>query len=186
MILHVDAGGRTRAVEVRRDNGRFIVALDGREHAVDVHEISGNWSLIVAKPSQEGLGGADSRHEPAGPMRSYEVSFAKGPGGAMMVHVNGQPVHVRIAPPNSQWGARGRVATPDASGPQRVAAPMPGKIVKVLVKPGDRVAARQGLVVVEAMKMENELRAPGPGIVSEVLVTEGSSVDAGAILVVVE
>jgi biotin carboxyl carrier protein len=63
---------------------------------------------------------------------------------------------------------------------------MPGKIVKVLVKPGDDVAARQGLVVVEAMKMENELRSPKDGRVSEVLVTEGVLVEAGRVLVVVE
>jgi biotin carboxyl carrier protein len=63
---------------------------------------------------------------------------------------------------------------------------MPGKVVKVLVKPGDEVKARQGLVVVEAMKMENELRSPKDGRVAEVLVAEGASVEAGRLLVVVE
>ena len=63
---------------------------------------------------------------------------------------------------------------------------MPGKVVKVLVSPGDEVKARQGLVVVEAMKMENELRSPKDGRVREVAVTEGMSVVAGRLLVVVE
>ena len=63
---------------------------------------------------------------------------------------------------------------------------MPGRIVKVLVKPGDVVAARQGVVIVEAMKMENELRAPRPGTVAEVRVTEGISVEANSVLVVLE
>jgi biotin carboxyl carrier protein len=63
---------------------------------------------------------------------------------------------------------------------------MPGKVVRVLVAPGDEVASRQGLVVVEAMKMENELRAGRAGRVSEVLVVEGTSVEAGALLVVLE
>ena len=63
---------------------------------------------------------------------------------------------------------------------------MPGKVVKVLVRAGDEVKARQGLVVVEAMKMENELRSPKDGRVSEVLVAEGASVEAGRPLVVVE
>jgi biotin carboxyl carrier protein len=63
---------------------------------------------------------------------------------------------------------------------------MPGKVVKVLVQPGNQVAARQGIVIVEAMKMENELRAPRAGTVSEVKVLEGSSVEAGAILVIIE
>jgi biotin carboxyl carrier protein len=63
---------------------------------------------------------------------------------------------------------------------------MPGKIVKVLVQPGDVVGARQGLVVVEAMKMENELRSQRPGTVADVRVKEGMSVEAGTVLVVVE
>jgi biotin carboxyl carrier protein len=63
---------------------------------------------------------------------------------------------------------------------------MPGKIVKVLVKAGDSVQQRQGLVVVEAMKMENELRSPKVGTVSEVRVEEGTLVEAGTILVIVE
>ena len=63
---------------------------------------------------------------------------------------------------------------------------MPGKVIRVLVKPGDVVKPRQVLVVVEAMKMENELRALRAGTVSAVLVSEGQSVDAGTPLVVVE
>ena len=63
---------------------------------------------------------------------------------------------------------------------------MPGRIIKVLVKPGDVVAARQGLVVVEAMKMENELRSPKAGTVTEVRVAEGTSVEARTVLVVVD
>ena len=73
-----------------------------------------------------------------------------------------------------------------AAGPQRIGAPMPGKIVRVLVRRGDLVVARQPLVVVEAMKMENELRAARDGTVSEIHVAEGQSVDAGALLVVVQ
>jgi biotin carboxyl carrier protein len=61
---------------------------------------------------------------------------------------------------------------------------MPGKVVRVLVRPGDTVRARQPLVVVEAMKMENELRAPRDGTVSDVTAREGASVEAGALLVV--
>ena len=71
-------------------------------------------------------------------------------------------------------------------GEQRVIAPMPGRVVRVLVKPGDEVAARQGLVVVEAMKMENELTVPRAGRVKEVAVAEGASVEAGRLLVIVE
>ena len=67
----------------------------------------------------------------------------------------------------------------------QILAPMPGKVVRVLAAPGDAVSARQGVIVVEAMKMENELRAPRAGIVGEVLVREGALVDAGALLLTI-
>lgn len=73
-----------------------------------------------------------------------------------------------------------------ATGRQRISAPMPGKVVRVLTAAGHEVAARQPLVVVEAMKMENELSAGRGGRVVEVLVAEGQSVEAGRLLVVVE
>jgi biotin carboxyl carrier protein len=170
VILHVDAGGRSRAVEVRGRDGHLVVVLDGREHTVDVIEISGAWSLLLGT-------------------RSYDVAFVEGPDGAMMVHVDGEAVPVSVAPLRPAWHARGRAAAQDGgaeAGPRRILAPMPGKVVKVLVKPGDVVEARQGVVIVEAMKMENELRAPKAGTVSDVRVKEGASVEAGAILVVVE
>jgi biotin carboxyl carrier protein len=63
---------------------------------------------------------------------------------------------------------------------------MPGRIARVLVNAGDTVAARQGLVVVEAMKMENELRSPRAGTVSEVRVAAGALVEANAVLIVIE
>ena len=192
MIVHVEAAGRTRAVEVRRNNGGFTVVLDGHEHTADVKELGGNWSLLIGPPPD--FAKATSGKE-GGPYDSYEVAFVEGPDGAMMVHVDGQPVPVSVAPLRPAWGARGRgpsttlgagAATPGTAGPHRVAASMPGKIVKVLVKPGDAVAARQGVVIVEAMKMENELRSQKSGTVSEVRVKEGDSVEAGAILVIVE
>ena len=63
---------------------------------------------------------------------------------------------------------------------------MPGKIVRILVAAGDPVRARQAVIVVEAMKMENELRAGRDGTVAEIHTTEGASVDAGALLIVIQ
>ena len=105
--------------------------------------------------------------------------------GHLTLHVNGRVIAAAVGRDRGSWARRG----PDAAaghGPQQVAAPMPGKVVRVLVKPGDAVAARQGVVVVEAMKMENELRAARPGTVSAVNAAEGASVDAGTVLVVIE
>ena len=184
MILRIESGGRTRTVDVSRSGDRFLVSIDGRRHEVDVKEIDGILSLLI---------GGGGRAFSGPPRRSYEVSIAPAADGArapsaaegMMVHVDGVPVAVSIIPSRAAWGGPGK-GVASADGPQRVTSPMPGKIVKVLVKPGDKVDARQGLVVVEAMKMENELRARAAGTVTEVRVTEGSSVEAGAILVVLE
>jgi biotin carboxyl carrier protein len=72
------------------------------------------------------------------------------------------------------------------SGRQKVAAPMPGKVIRVLVKVGDAVDAGQGLVVVEAMKMQNEMKASHSGRVLEIRASAGATVGAGDTLVVLE
>ena len=174
MTVSVDVNGRRYTVELTRRDGAFLVSVDGRQREVDVRELGGVMSLLVGVPGAE-------------PSRSYDVSIAPTADGRLTVHVDGLPVEVFISPARPSWAhTKGVLHAGDAEGPQRVAAPMPGKIVKLLVKAGDRVAPRQGLVVVEAMKMENELKARAAGTVAEVLVAEGSSVEAGAILVILE
>ena len=104
--------------------------------------------------------------------------------GVVDVDVAGTPIAVTLTDPRltklSVAARRG------AAGPDVVRAPMPGKVVKVLVKAGDRVAAGQGVVVVEAMKMENELLASRAGAVLAVHVAEGRAVDAQEALVTLE
>ena len=71
-------------------------------------------------------------------------------------------------------------------GPQKLLAPMPGKIVRVMVPAGKEVEAGQGVLVIEAMKMQNELKSPKKGIVKQLMVSEGTSVTAGEVLAIVE
>ena len=202
MTLHITAGGRTRAVHISRNGDRFLVSIDGRQHEVDVKVINGVWSMLVGAPTGPAKAGPYDPNPTTGPdeagphdqsdvgagfsrpTRSYEVAFSPTPEGGMTVHIDGVPVEVSI----SRMRRTGATAAthPSDGGPQRVTAPMPGKIVKLLVKPGDKVQPRQGVIVVEAMKMENELRARAAGTVSEVRVREGDSVEAGAILVILE
>ena len=111
--------------------------------------------------------------------RSYRI--AEGARGEMLV--NGIPLAVEVFDPR---GLRGRRAGASSAGRQEVAAPMPGKVVRVLVAPGDAVEAGQGLVVVEAMKMQNEMKSPKAGRVTEVRTRSGAAVIAGEALVVVE
>jgi biotin carboxyl carrier protein len=176
MTFEVEVGERLRTISVKRHGQAFRIEADGRVLVVDARRI-GETSLSL-------LIGGDNGHVPA---RSVDVGLAaREQPGAYDVHVGGRMIALAIRPAGA-FGRHNRQAGPaHGHGTERITAPMPGKIVRVLVKPGDTVAARQGLVVVEAMKMENELRASRPGQVREVSVSEGQSVDAGATLVVVE
>lgn len=190
MIVQITAGGRVHAVDINGSGGKFSVSVDGRHHEVDVKKIGDVLSLLVEPPEGGPHGGKDSE-VPEGPgvsrpARSYEVTVGPAVDGTTTVHVDGVAVEVSVAPARRSRTAVTKGAGPPDGGPQRITAPMPGKIVKLLVKPGDVVEARQGVVVVEAMKMENELRAKARGTVSEVRVAEGSSVEAGAILVLLD
>lgn len=148
----------------------------------DVAEVGGVWSLLVGD----------------GPCRrSYEVTFREAAGSSraesrdqLTVHVNGIPVPIDVSLTPGLRGRRrataGQGTADNSNGPVSVTAPMPGRVVKVLVRAGDTVAARQGLVVIEAMKMENELRAPRAGTVKTVSVASGAPVEAGSVVVVIE
>jgi len=184
--LRVRIGERERHVEVRRAGTGWEVRVDGVARHVDMAQV-GSWiSLLVGRsaggPAEEaGAGAALGR-----PLASYEIAIDDRGGGELVVHVNGVAVPVAIPDPRSAWRARQQDAAVPGRGRGDVRAPMPGRILKVLVKRGDAVAARQGLVVVEAMKMENELREPKDGRVADVRVSEGMSVEANAILITLE
>ena len=176
MIFEVAIGDKLRTVGIVRKGGLLHVDLDGRTHIVDARRISDS---VVSMLVQTG--------DATVPSRSIDAAFAtQHAPGEFDVHLDGRTIPLQIRPAGSFGRQNKTGAGAPTSGPQRVVAPMPGKVVRVLVKPGDDVKARQGLVVVEAMKMENELRAPRDGRVRDVAVAEGQSVDAGAVLLVVE
>jgi len=180
VTIEIELNGARRQVTLRREGDRWIAGLDGREVAVSVAETGGQWSMLIGPP--EG-GPYDS---------SYDIAFEPVATGELIVHVNGVAVPLTVAnepggPKPWAKAARARHGIRDggaAEGPLAIVAPMPGRIVKVLVKLNETVVARQPLVVVEAMKMENELRAPRDGTVTEVRVREGASVEANTVLVV--
>ena len=170
MTFEIDINGRTRTVTVERSSThRYRVLLDGEARELDatrsgIHGLS----LILGEDRLS---------------RELQVTPSSAPG-EMLVTLGGRLIAATI---NARQTGRARGDSGGAhAGEQAVTAPMPGRVVRVLVKPGDDVAARQGVVVVEAMKMENELRAPKAGRVKEVAVAPGTSVEAGRILLVIE
>jgi biotin carboxyl carrier protein len=104
-------------------------------------------------------------------------------GGETVVTVRGRSLRIRLEDPR-EWS--GAALSANGGGRARVASPMPGKIVRVLVAVGDTVEAGQGLVVVEAMKMQNEMKSPITGTVRQVSCEAGAAVTANQVLVVVE
>ena len=113
---------------------------------------------------------------------SYEVGLERRDGG-YAVHFPDDTLEVQLQDALQGTAGAGRKT---AHGPAEVHAPMPGKIVRVSASVGAAVEAGDGLVVMEAMKMENELRAPRGGRVREVRVGEGQAVETGALLVVID
>jgi biotin carboxyl carrier protein len=161
----VETSRRRRTIEVQRLGSSWTVFVDGKVLSADLARSGDRWSMIVERAS-------------------YEFAIESRGHGSHLVHVDGHAVPVTVLTPGRRL-SRGHTGMTATTGPIAVAAPMPGRVVKVLVKAGDEVAARQGLVVVEAMKMENELRAPRAGTVVEVRVREGAPVEANVVLVVI-
>jgi len=110
--------------------------------------------------------------------RSYEARVEETPA-ALVVVIDGQRFEIEVRDPRrlTRKGAGGA-----ADGVQTVAAPMPGKVVRVLAAAGDAVEAGQGLLVVEAMKMQNEMKSPRAGKVLSLSAKEGATVTAGEVL----
>ena len=117
--------------------------------------------------------------------RGLRVSLAPGSvPGELLAYLSGRTIPVVV---NGRRTGRAAADTgAGADGEQKIVAPMPGRVVRVLVNAGDQVEARQPVIVVEAMKMENELRSPKAGRIKDVAVGPGASVEAGRVLVIVE
>jgi biotin carboxyl carrier protein len=189
--FELDAGGRRHHVEARRADRGWIVVVNGRAVTADVTKVGDRWSLLIGPPP-DGVPAGSVAGEAADPelprtYASYDVVIEARGAVDRTVHLDGRSLMVSFAgglrPPSRRRPVH---AATTANGPVEVESPMAGRVAKVLVEKGAAVAARQGLVIVEAMKMENELRAPRAGTVADVRVAEGASIDAGTVLVVIE
>ena len=164
-LAHPDVPAAELEVEAQGE-GRYAVTLDGRTFELESLVLpQGGVSMIV-----EG--------------QSFSVEFDER-GDEVSVSLRGQLTRFDVA---DERKLRMRAATAGftVEGRQILTAPMPGKIVKIFVKVGEVVTEGQGLVVVEAMKMENELKSPRAGTITQIITREGATVENGAPLVVVE
>jgi len=165
MIYDVSIDGKGYRLELSQADGKWQCRLDGREVQMDaVLTRRDVISLLI-----DG--------------KSYEI---KREMTALDMHlwVGSARYAAEIRDPRS---LRGRKEGADAAkGPRKLVAPMPGKVVRLLVKEGTEVQAGQGVVVVEAMKMQNEIKSPKRGTLKQVLALEGAAVNAGDVLAIVD
>jgi biotin carboxyl carrier protein len=160
------SGKKVRSVELERGADRWKITRDGQPVDADAVEITPNTLSLLL----EG--------------QSYDVRLSPSPDGVLRIQTGLQEFSAEVADPRA-WRGRTHSAL-EAQGRQQIVAPMPGKVVRVLVKAGDKVEVGQGMLVVEAMKMQNEIRSPKGGTVVRLHVKEGQPVNAGEVLAWVE
>jgi biotin carboxyl carrier protein len=169
MKLEIELGARTHTVEIPsldllKSRQNLECRIDGKTIGVDAAEISpGIYSILI-----DG--------------RSIEVRAEKF-GEGLRIAVDGKEFSAGVMDPR-KWQRNHRAASAH-EGRQNVVAPMTGRVVRVLAKVGDSIQAGQGLVVVEAMKMQNEVRSPKAGRVDRLAVSEGQAVNAGDTIAVI-
>jgi len=155
----------TRVVELHREGATWRATIDGNACEADAVEVAPHTFSIL-------LDG-----------KSYELRVTPQPDGSLKIQSAHAELSAQVLDPR-EW--RGRHGALEVQGRQQVVAPMPGKIVRILVQAGEAVEAGQGLVVVEAMKMQNEIRSPKSGKVEKIVAKEGETVNAGDVLVWVD
>ncbi|HXB62103.1 MAG TPA: acetyl-CoA carboxylase biotin carboxyl carrier protein subunit [Acidobacteriaceae bacterium] len=158
--------GRTRRIELPADlSGPVHCSIDGELKQIDVHLLEpGVLSLVI------------NGH-------AYRCILDEGPAGRAVL-LDGKRFVYALDDPRSLRSRRGAAA--DAGGPRPIKAPMPGRVVRILASAGDVVEAQQGILVIEAMKMQNEMKSPKTGRVVRIAVAVGDTVQAGQVLAVID
>ncbi len=167
MKLRVEVDGRNYTLDLQPNGDRSEYTLRG------AGDISGTAYVVEVMP---GLFSVLLNHS------SFSVRVAPR-GDDLDVWVEGQRHTICIADARDRTGKDKKIA---GTGPMEIRAQMPGRVIKLLAAPGAHVVAGQGVIVVEAMKMQNEMKSPRDGVISKILVGEGATVAAGETLVVIE
>jgi biotin carboxyl carrier protein len=162
---------------------RYFVTIDGQTFEVELtpSQVTVNGETHAAELSA--IPGTPIRRL-ALDNRSYVLHVGEANGkGQWEFHLDGERFSAEVVDERTR-AIRAMTGSNSVShGPKPIRAPMPGLVVRVEVAPGDRVAAGQGVVIIEAMKMENELKAEAAGVVKKVLTEAGAAVDKGAVLI---
>lgn len=168
MKIQAEVGGTKHEIEIRREGDIAFASVDGREYELEVSTPEPNVFLLKNK----------------GKVFEAFVSPKSKSGEPYQVQVASHSIDVTLIDPKRLRGA-GRDAE-HGDGAAEIRTAMPGKVVRILVEKGASVEKGDGVLVVEAMKMQNELRSPKAGTVKSINVEEGSTVAGGDVLAVIE
>jgi biotin carboxyl carrier protein len=165
MLYDVTIDGKNYRLDLQRTDGRWQCRLDGREVPMDAVLTRQDVLSVLL----EG--------------KAYEIKRER-TATDMHLWVGSARYAAELRDPRSLQSRQGTAG--DDHGPRKLRAPMPGKVVRVLLKEGSAVEAGQGILVVEAMKMQNEIKSPKKGTVKKIVSGEGATVNAGDVLAIVE
>ena len=167
MKLKAQIDDISHQVEIKLGEGRVFAKVDDREYELEVSQPEPNVFLFKEN----------------GKIQEFFVAGAS-PDKPVIVSGRRGDVEVKLIDPKRLRG--GSAASSAADGMAEIKTMMPGKVVRIIAKPGDQVEKGEAVLVVEAMKMQNDLKSPKQGTVKEIHVEEGSTVGAGDILAVIE
>lgn len=168
MKLRAELAGQKFAVTLQREGEKISAEVEGRQYDLEVHESGAGTYLFLHKAR----------------VFSFRVEGRPESGKTINVVVGTTHYPVTLVDPKRLRGASSVGAHADEAA--RIVAPMPGKVVRLLVAVGEKVAAGAGIVVVEAMKMQNELKSPKAGVVVALNAEVGVTVNSGDVLAIVE
>ena len=164
MKYEVEINGRQVTIELEQHNGRVHARVGPRDYDLEVvSPEEGVYTFLAGD-------------------RVYEANVWANESNSLRVKIGGHLFSTKVIDRKH----RSSIIEQGIEGQQKLIAPMPGKVVRVLLSAGDEVTLGQGVVVVEAMKMQNEIKSPKSGRVVEVRVVEGATVNANQVLALVE
>jgi biotin carboxyl carrier protein len=166
MILNARIDNKEFPIEIKRNGRRVTALIDGREIEYDASEVEPG--IFLLKNGE----------------KNYEAAISVKADGSYLATVRGTEVELELIDPKRLRG--GSTGGDEAGGRAEIRSAMPGKIVRLIAAAGDEITKGDGVLVVEAMKMQNELRSPRDGVVKEMSVNEGDTVGAGQLLAVIE
>ena len=167
MKLEAQIGGSAHQLEIHVEGDKLFALVDDRKYEIEASEVEPGVYLLKNNG------------------RVYQVTVSPhGISGGREISVRNNKYEINIFDPKRLRGSRSDHA--EAGGQAEIRTAMPGKVVRIIAEIGAQVEKGTGVIVVEAMKMQNEMKSPIDGVVKEIKVEEGSTVNAGEVLVVIE